>query len=231
MDNHSGPASRRYLEGLRGAGVRVVFNEANLGFSHAVNQGLELAAPGNDVVLLNNDASVSPGWLAALREVLERHADVGIVAPRQVLRGGEPTIRTHVPGADPARDCDCNLSAHHRNVLDPFFEPHAGLVELTFAPFFCVLIRREVIERVGPLDHVRAPHYRSDRLYCDQVRTFGGYRIVYTPHSIVHHAHQRATKDLAGQDPRLYTVMKDENDWQGVRAIQGLEPLMPTGGR
>jgi GT2 family glycosyltransferase len=223
VDNDSGPASQRYLDMLAQEGVRVIRNEANLGFSHAVNQGIAVATADNDIVLLNNDARVTAGWLEAMHDVLARFPEVGIVAPRQVLDAGEPTIRTHVPGADPARACDCNLSAHHRNVLDPSFDPHRGLVELTFAPFFCVLIRRNVVDAIGPLDHIRAPHYRSDRLYCDQVRSFGGHRIVYTPHAIVHHAHQRATRDLQNRDQRLHKAMKDDNDWWELRRLQGLQ--------
>src|SRR5687767_135203 len=45
-------------------GVRVVTHERNLGFVAGVNRALESAA--GDVVVLNSDTEVGPGWLEAL---------------------------------------------------------------------------------------------------------------------------------------------------------------------
>ena len=221
VDNASGPAVQGYLDELDGtSGVRIVRNTVNAGFTYAVNQGIELAEPGDDIVILNNDALVTPGWLDALQRVALERADVGMVAPAQVLFPGTATLRTHVPGADDSRECDANLSAHHRNVIDPTFDERRGWVELDYAPFFCVLVPRRALERCGPLDHVHAPHYRSDRVYCDAVRMHAGLRIVYTPDAKVYHFHERSTEDLHRADERLAKAMRTSQGWDAIVGLQ-----------
>jgi GT2 family glycosyltransferase len=222
VDNASGPGVRAYLAGLAREGrARVVLNESNLGFSFAVNQGIGQARPGNDVVLLNNDAFVTRGWLDALQAVLDHHPDAGLVVPSQVVLAGEKSLRLHRPRAEPGRECDVNLSWHHGNVLDPLFDVARGYMELTFAPFFCTYVPRATLARVGLLDVANGPHYASDRLYCDAVRELAGRRIVYTPHAKVYHFVQRATADLKGRDRALYRDMFARNDWQAIAAREG----------
>ena len=68
VDNGSTDGTRRYLEGVRDAApvpVTLIANRQNLGFPRAINQGLR-AARGEYLVLLNNDAVVTEGWLDQL---------------------------------------------------------------------------------------------------------------------------------------------------------------------
>ncbi len=221
VDNASGEEVQEHLDELDGQdGVTVVRNDVNYGFTYAVNQGIALAHPEHDIVIMNNDALATPGWLEGLQRVTVERDDVGIVAPRQVLPPDTSTIRTHVPGSDPTRECDSNLSAHHRNVIDPNFDVARGWVELTYAPFFCVLVTRKALDLCGPLDHVNAPHYRSDRVYCDAVRSHAGLRIIYTAESKLYHFHQRATYDLRDTDANLFKAMRTSEEWTNIMALQ-----------
>jgi len=227
VDNASSPPVLEFLRQLsREDDVQVILNKQNLGFTSAVNQGIEAAGPDADIVLLNNDALVTPGWLGAMQEVLDRVADAGLIAPRQTLLPDTKTLKTHVPGGYKNRECDTTLSAHHANVLDPYFDPHRGYIELSFAPFFCVYIPRTTIRKIGLLDVENGPHYRSDRLYCDVVRNFGGLRIIYTPHSKLYHFLQRATEELKQSDRELFKKMYVKNDWAAIRD----QHLAPTDG-
>ncbi|MEI7861072.1 MAG: CmcI family methyltransferase [Planctomycetota bacterium] len=202
VDNGSSPAIGQLLAGHAASkAIRVVMNRHNHGFTAAVNCGLRLRRPGADVVLLNNDALVTPGWLESLQEVLTLEPNVGIVVPRQVLLPGTPTGTVHVPGADAHHEIDVSLSAHHANVLEPLANQAQGLVELSFAPFFCVYLTHECLEAVGLLDEHRGAHYHSDTLYCDVTRLKAGLRIIYTPHSKVYHFLQQSTAVLQQQDP------------------------------
>jgi len=68
IDNGSTDATPDYLAGIRDAAsvpVTILTNAENLGFPRAINQGLQ-AARGDDLVLLNNDAVVTDGWLDQL---------------------------------------------------------------------------------------------------------------------------------------------------------------------
>ncbi len=219
VDNCSGPAVRSYLESLENERkAEIIFNDGNYGFSYAVNRGILKANPENDIILINNDALVTPGWLEALGEVVENVPDLGLAVPRQVLLPGEKTIPVHLPKAIRNREVDVNLSAHHKNVLNPVFDRFRGFVELTFAPFFCVYLPRDTINQAGLLDQKNGPHYRSDRLYCDVVRSFHNKRIIYTPHAKVYHFHQRATRELKENNPEMYRALFWMNDWEKIKS-------------
>ncbi|WP_018649206.1 MULTISPECIES: glycosyltransferase [unclassified Thioalkalivibrio] len=217
VDNASADDVRDYLRGQAEAGrLRLIQNDNNLGFTYAVNQGIELAAPENDVILLNNDAVVTPGWAVALQAAMRDVPNAGLIVPRQVLLPGTKTIDVHNPVMDASREADVNLSLHHDNVLQAGLGHAKGYFGLSFAPFFAVYIPRDTISTIGPLDHENGPHYRSDRLYCEAVRQIADRAIVYTPHSKVYHFLQKATTDLKSADPEGYQTLFVRNEWSEV---------------
>ena len=68
VDNGSTDGTGHYLDGVRDAAstpVTVIKNAENRGFPAAINQGLQQAR-GEYLVLLNNDAVVTDGWLDQL---------------------------------------------------------------------------------------------------------------------------------------------------------------------
>ena len=219
VDNASKKAVVKYLKAQerKHQDIQVVYNNSNLGFTFATNQGIQLAQKENDIVLMNNDAMVTPGWLPGLQEVVEVVNDAALVTPRQALLADTKTLKTHGPGCNPQREMDTSLSAHHKNVLDPHFDRLRGFVELSFAPFFCVYITRETLNEVGLLDVENGPHYGSDKLYCDAIRNYGQKRIIYTPHSKVYHFHQRATAALKKKSDSEYIDMFVRNDWNAIK--------------
>jgi glycosyltransferase involved in cell wall biosynthesis len=222
VDNASSSPVVSYLDELAAEGrAKVLLNKVNRGFTFAVNQGIDAAFPQNDVIILNNDAVVTRGWLGALQAVISDYPDAGVVVPRQVVLPGEETLLIHQPYREANRECDVNISAHHGNVLDPLFDAPKGYVEVSYAPFFCAYIPRSTLDLIGVLDTENGPHYRSDRLYCDLVREAAGRRIIYTPHSKIYHFVQRATDDLKKRDVALYKDMFVKNDWNAIVARRG----------
>ena len=218
VDNASGESVQRYLNELMNSGrSKVIFNQRNLGFTYAVNQGIMAASEENDIVLLNNDAVVTRGWLEAMWAVLEEHKDAGLIAPRQVMLPGASKTWTHQPLRTDDRECDVNISAVHANVINPRFNQLKGYIELSFAPFFCIYIPRHTLNETGLLDVENGPHYISDRLYCDLVRTMSDRKIIYTPFSKVYHFHQQATKELKEKNPSLYEKMFVRNSWKEIK--------------
>src|SRR5579864_6989026 len=61
--------------------LRLIKNTKNLGFCAANNQGFS-ASTSPLVALLNNDAEVEPGWLAALERVIGTEECVGMCASK-----------------------------------------------------------------------------------------------------------------------------------------------------
>jgi len=193
--------------------IKVIYNPSNTGFTYASNQGIQAARPDSDIILLNNDAVVTEGWVPAMQDVLSHHKNIGIVVPRQTLIPSTPTIDAHVPYANPRREIDVSLSTHHANILDARIDPLRGYVEIKFAPFFCVYITRECIQKAGLLNARDGRHYRSDRLYCDVVREYAGMKIVYTPHSKLYHFLQQSTKHLKGSSTKEFQKIFVDNVW------------------
>jgi glycosyltransferase involved in cell wall biosynthesis len=208
---------REYLTFLERNGEAVVqLNQTNFGFTYAVNQGIQLADSSKDLVIMNNDAIVTEGWLEGLSEVKYLVNNVGVIAPRQVLPPFSDTMQTHVPFCRESSEIDVNLSLHHDNIHNPQLMPEKGFIELTFVPFFCVYITRQCVNDAGLLDHINGRHYRSDKLYCDVVRNKYGYKVVYTPHAKVYHLLQRATKELKQKNAQMYQTMFVDNQWSDV---------------
>lgn len=218
-DNGSGPAATARLSALwdQWPELRIEYLPENLGFTTAVNHGIRLARPDHHVVILNNDALVMEGWLEALLAVLEEHPDAGIVAPRQVLLPGTPTASAHAPACNTHLEIDVNLSAHHANVLASAPAYPSGVVELSFVPFFCVLLTRDLLDALGGLDERRGRHYRSDSLYCLAAREFAGKKIFYTPHAKVYHLLQQSSRALLAGDQAGAKEMLEANRWPGRR--------------
>ena len=110
----------------------------NRGFPAAVNQGLDIAK-GEQILLLNNDTLLTTGWLRRLLEALHREPDIGLVGP----------CSNHVSGPQ-------QIPAGYDDLaeLDGFAwergSRYAGqMIETDRLVGFCLLIRREVVDRIG----------------------------------------------------------------------------------
>ncbi|WP_264874456.1 glycosyltransferase family 2 protein [Vibrio agarivorans] len=214
VDNNSDSETIELLRSYEGfKNVRVIYNNDNKGFTEAVNQGIEISDPESNIVLLNNDAIATAGWLVEMEIVATRNHDAGIIAPQQVLFGNTKTINTHVPYADKNTEIDVTVSHHHNNlVLDGFDNPTPEF-KVDFIPFFCVYITRDVLNTVGLLDSKLGRHYRSDRLYCYSTIYNAGKSIYFTPMSKLYHLHQQSTTHLKKKDDKEYDVMFVKNTW------------------
>lgn len=190
IDNNSSAETRTRLDQIanRFLSTRWLPCDSHQGFTYAVNQGLrELESRHDYVMILNNDTVVTPNWLEELYYVLIKYQDVAMAVPRHVLITSNQVTRAHVPCASQEAEVDINLSAHHKNILDPDFSPEDELIEVTFAPLFCGLLRKADLDEIGYLDELNGPHYRSDWILSLTLRSSLKKRIVYTPFSKVYH--------------------------------------------
>jgi len=218
VDNGSSLKTQRVLSKLSKADhrVKVIRNSINQGFSRAINQGVGVAASNNDLVIFNNDAIPFGFWIDTLASVLHSDDAIGAVVPQQVLLPGTQTMLTHAPFANPNREVDVNISAHHLNIRDLHAEKPQHEVDLKFAPFFCVMIKREIFEEVGGLNERLGAHYRSDRNFCNALLDTLKKRLVYVHGAKVYHLLQRSTRDL---------MLKDTNEFQSIFMRNSLKSI------
>jgi GT2 family glycosyltransferase len=176
IDNASRDGTVEYLTGVveRDARIHIVANPKNLGFPAACNQGLALArAPA--LVLLNNDTMVAPGWLGRLLAALEddRTGLVGAVTNRI---GNEAEVPT---GYDTWGGFlgEARARSHF----------HRGKTfEIQTVTMFCMAMRRDVYERLGPLDTAYGVGTLEDDDYSRRARR-AGYRLLCAEDVLVHH--------------------------------------------
>ena len=88
--------------------IRVLEPLANLGFAGGCNLGIGVAGDHEYVALLNNDATVDPGWLRAMVPVAESDPCIGAVAAKMLFADRFHGIEFDVPEASHI------LSSEHR---------------------------------------------------------------------------------------------------------------------
>ncbi len=199
VDNFSSKDTLDYLDDYakkHPAILKIIKLTKNYGFTYAANIGIENSVKTNDVMLLNNDAVLIGYAIDELQSVLHSSENFGVAVPAQILPANTETISVHVPYANPDGDVDVNVSAHHRNLTKPIVFYGGEPFEVDFAPFFCALIKRETLTKVGNLDLINGRHYRSDRTYCSSIKAIGNLAVIFCPEAIFYHKLQRSTKEL-----------------------------------
>jgi GT2 family glycosyltransferase len=159
-------------------GARVVRSPFNRGFAGGVNLGLAAAA-GDVVVVLNNDALATPGWLAGLRGALAREPRVGIAGPRSNWVSDDQIIPSPPYEEAPSEALDRFAAARAR-------ELRGTGREATRLSGLCMAIARPVLERVGGFDTRFAVGNLEDDDYGLRAR-LAGFRLWIADDSYVHH--------------------------------------------
>jgi GT2 family glycosyltransferase len=149
-------------------------NSKNLGFIKAVNQGLA-ASTAPFVVLMNNDTEAVPQWLEKLRRALHRH-------PRAGLAGPLTTTPDSWQGRWTARGSAPYLLGTRRMLA-----------------FFCVMIRREVLDVLPMLDENYGVGFGDDDKYCADAEA-AGFRLALAQDLRIPHHHRTTFKALYTAD-------------------------------
>ena len=180
------------------AWVHLIRSPRNGGFAYGNNLALGQAT-GNAVLLLNPDTLMPPGGLVALLDALRHHPEAGIIGPKLLRADGSMHLacRRSFPTPSVAFHRLTGLSRLFRN------SPRFGRYNLTFVDpdlaievdsvcGACMLVRREVIERIGLLDE-RFFMYGDDLDWCLRTRQ-AGWTVRYEPTIVVQHQHGAASR-------------------------------------
>lgn len=147
----------------------------NRGFPVAANAGLKLAA-GDTVVLMNNDIVVSRRWLDNMLDCLYSASEIGIVGPMANYASGSQ--QHHLGYVD--------LAGFHAMTRDSNKPDPGKWRTVRRLVGMCMVIKREVIDRIGVLDERYTPGHFEDDDYCYRAR-LQGYRLMVAGDTYVHH--------------------------------------------
>lgn len=181
--------------------VRLHRNPFNRGFAASVNEGLRLAS-GDLVLLLNSDTRLTAGSVASLAATLAAAPDAAMVGP--VSNRAFDADLQQVDGLAPLRDFSDSELARVDRFAEELRAKGEGPVESAYLMGFCILLRREVFERVGPLDESFGLGYLEEVDYCLRVREMG-YRILVDRSTFVFHGGLKESR-LAGGNSGSQTM-------------------------
>lgn len=180
VDNasHDGTFAWLQAERRRRPNLAVARMPDNVGFGPAVNVGLQRSTA-DYIVILNNDTIPAPGWLNHLLAVMHADPLVGIVSPMTNFVG-------HGPQIDPdARDLPPKPAE-----IERYARSIAGRFEPLYVPnrlvFFCVMLRRSLVDQIGSLDEIYRKGNFEDDDYCLRTR-MAGYRLAIARSAFVYH--------------------------------------------
>lgn len=173
-------------------------------------------ARGDYLLLLNNDTTVTPGWLA---ELLKPFADpqVGIVGPKLLFPNGSLQEAGGIVWAD-------GSGWNYGRADDPARPQYNFVRETDYISGAALLIPLPLWQSLGGFDELFAPAYYEDTDLCFQVRA-AGYKVVYQPSAtVVHYEGVSNGTDLASGQ-KQYQVINAERfacKWATELAAQHL---------
>ena len=174
----------RALVALHEAGrIQLLRHAANRGFPASANDGIA-SCPGRDVVLLNSDTLVAPGWLEALRRAAYAAPDIGTATPftndGSILSYPDRQVRNPMPDLAGTRRMMALAAATNGDAVH----------DIPTGNGFCMYLRRDCLDQVGLLrEDLFAQGYGEENDLCLRARHLG-WRHVAALGAYVAHAGQ-----------------------------------------
>lgn len=214
VDNGSTDGSRELVR-ERYPWVTLLTPEDNLGFGPAVNLvAARTTAPW--LVAANADVRLEPGALRRLRDTAAADDAIGMVGPRLLLLDGstQPSVQPF-PGLATAllllaHAGRFSVRARRALRLEGYREPAPGEA-VPWITGALVLMRRSAFEQVGGFDPEQWL-YAEDLDLCWRLGR-AGWKIVYEPRSVVHHAHSAASGQRFEDDALLVHMLTTNYLW------------------
>jgi len=182
VDNGSKDGTQQFLKELESSNpnkYKIILNSANLGYAKGVNQGIKIST-GRYILLLNNDIYVLKNWLNPMINILEEKEQVAIVGAKLIY---PKTSRVQHAGIVFLRKIEPLHIYKNCSLKDPKINKFRFVDGVTGA---CMLIKREIFEKIGLFDEGFKPIYFEDTDFCLRCR-IRGHKIAFSQKSIAIH--------------------------------------------
>lgn len=179
----------------------LIENGRNLGFAGGSNVGIRyfMQRGADYIMLLNDDTELAPDMLSALMDAFEEDPDIGIVGPN-IFYFDPPDVLWSAGGSVSRYG-----AARHLQVDEGIVNSGSDVHDVDYVSGCGILIRRSVIERVGPLDERFFAYFEETEL-CARARA-AGFRVVQAPQADMWHKIGR--DERAQSRPYLYLTARN----------------------
>jgi GT2 family glycosyltransferase/glycosyltransferase involved in cell wall biosynthesis len=169
-------------------GLRYLRSEENAGFTVSCNRGAQ-AAKGRYLVFLNNDTTVTDGWLTSLLDTYAFEPKAGLVGSKLVYPDG----KLQEAGGIIWRD---GSGWNRGKYQDPNLPEFNFLREVDYCSAASVIIPKSLFEEVGRFDEKYSPAYYEDTDLAFKVAK-AERKVLYQPLStVIHHEGATAGTDI-----------------------------------
>jgi len=203
LDAGSLDGTAAFLAGIQTAApvrVEVIRTRTDQGLPAACREALARAR-GDYLVLLNNDTLITADWLGQLVALARLSPQIGLVGPMS-NHATPPQLVEDVPYRVRWQTPRAAAADHLVELLDPVFEEldrfahtwreqHRGQwLETDRLGGFCLLLKRAVLDRLGPLQAQAGLEVFDTTALCRQARQ-AGYTLAVCHDLFVHHCGSR----------------------------------------
>ncbi|ERI90855.1 glycosyltransferase, group 2 family protein [Clostridiales bacterium oral taxon 876 str. F0540] len=201
VDNNSTDGSVEWIKAQND--IIPILNSENLGFPKGCNQGIEVST-GENILLLNNDTIVTPNWLENLSTALYSSSNIGAVGAITNSCANYQAINVAL------NDFNEIIEFALRNNIsnEKLWEERLRLIG------FCLLIKKEVINKIGFLDEIFTPGNFEDDDYSFRIRK-AGYKLLLCNDTFIYHFGHTSFKENSGFGSLLTkNRLKFEHKWE-----------------
>lgn len=165
--------------------IRILRNAENLGFTRTINRGIAEAGRDN-VILLNSDARVTPGWVEGMTLAAASRPRVATVTAMSDRAGAFSAPNAGNDNALPEGVDEITFArAFRRRSLGLYPQVPTG-------NGFCMFVSRDCLDAIGPLDAEAFPRgYGEENDFCMRVLR-AGWRNLIDDRTYVFHERSRS---------------------------------------
>jgi GT2 family glycosyltransferase len=205
VDNGSVEDIEKYVKSSEQ--IKIIKNKKNLGYAEGNNVGVKIAK-GDLIVFLNNDVVVEKDFLNPLVEKLLSDPQIAAVQPK-ILQYPKKQLVDSVGSYFMSTGFLYHVG--HNKKDQKKYQKEAEIFTMKGA---CMIFKKKVLDKVGILDKDYFAYFEETDL-CQRV-LLAGYKIVYTPTSVIYHEGGQTSKKLQSTfvqfhsyKNRIYTYCKN----------------------
>ena len=178
--------------------IDLTINKKNLGFSGSNNVGIKKSIKEYNpdyVLLLNDDCEVIDNkWLNKIIEVGEKDKKIGVLGCKIIYPDGS------------LQNIGGKIERWKIGSIDSFNEKN--ILEVDHVMGACIIIKKEVIKKIGLLDEVYSPYLLEDTDYCLRAKE-AGFKIVSLPFVKIIH---KKGKSIDSLEDKKRLLVRFKND-------------------